>query len=471
MLFSYNKNNNIDTYIVYDENYEDQQTNLNRIKSFIDEINSYNNSSSYKIKGLTIDSEFHTLESFRNLTNDEQIEVFSNYVNAIKEAYVYAKNYNLDFVVCIPVWLDRLDINLLDSLIKDGCDYVQLMNYTKSNMVESIAEEVEIAKKYNKKIENIAELQEPGNHGVTNEISFYNDGIEACNNKFIEIDNYYSYSLLTFSYHYYKPLISMIEEINDTNNYYSYEINPKREDGTNINLTKTLLSENDDKLYPIYITNKNSNEFILHFYGLEYGKKYILQTEDTNYELLENKEIYNEQDNEKIKKEDVFFKIREYVDENNNIEEENINPDENMNHSESEKQDILEEQPVVDNQIVEQVQIVNNIDDVEPMHAYVDDTILYNADLIINNTSINDYEVQDSEYYNNDSYNDYDQNVYQNKQKKKNNKRSNNKVKKDDLTEKKLSEQTDYKVSLIVIVCLISISLFLIIKNIVYRQF
>ena len=76
----------------------------------------------------------------------------------------------------------------------------------------------EIIKKYNKQIENIAELQIPGPHGVTDDITFYNDGIEACYNKFEEINEEYNYDLLTFSYHYYKPVEKLVGDIIDFNN-------------------------------------------------------------------------------------------------------------------------------------------------------------------------------------------------------------------------------------------------------------
>ncbi|MBE6160909.1 MAG: hypothetical protein E7158_01635 [Firmicutes bacterium] len=452
LLFSYNKANDIDTYVVYDENYDDQQTNLNRIKSFIGEINNYNNNSEHKIKGITIDSEFHTLDNFRNMSNEEQVAVFNSYVNAMKEAYVYAQNFGLEFVVCIPVWLDRLDINILDSLIKEGCDYVQLMNYTKSNMIESIQEEVEIAKKYNKKIENIAELQAPGNHGVTNEISFYNDGIELCNNKFIEIDNYYNYSFLTFSYHYYKPLIDMMEI--DNNNRYNIKLKAKNEEGQNINLNQVILEENENKLYPIYIFDKENNDFIIYFYGLEYNKKYKLITEDINYEPLEEKEILYGNDNEKIKNDEIICKLKITTEQSKENESSEVVTKED-NLLDNSKEINLNNLTVSESATIE-------IPD-EIVKSYADEVVISNAEIIL-------YKMDSSDDYNEPENNVKVDTYSNNKNDKEKKTKKNTKINEED-KEEKLEEQSDYKLSLIIVLCLISISIFIVIKNIINNNF
>lgn len=212
-LFNFAKSKNIDIYAVYDENYANQTENASRIKEFIEEINEYNKTSTYKIKGLAIDSEFHTLEGYSSLTKEEQIELFTNYVRAMKEAYNLAQSYDIEYVVCVPVWLDKLDKTNLEELIKNGSSYVQLMNYNINNMVNNIKDEVEYAKKYNKKIENIAEFQIPGPHEVTEDDTFYDEGLEAGINKFEEIDNTYNYDLLTFSFHYYKPVVELYQKL------------------------------------------------------------------------------------------------------------------------------------------------------------------------------------------------------------------------------------------------------------------
>ena len=323
LLFEFAKNNNISTYLVYDENYEDQTENKNRIKEFIDEINEYNETSDYKIKGLTIDSEFHSLPIYSTLSNSQKIELFNNYVNAMIEAREYANQFNLEFVVCIPVWLNSLDISLLDKLIKDGSDYVQLMNYAKNNMVNNIAEEIQIAKIYNKPIENIAEFQIPGPHDVSDDITFYNDGIDACNNKFREIDSTYNYDLLTFSYHYYKPISELFNNTNLYSNLYEYELYPKDYNNDSLNVKDVYLINNTNKIKGLYIYNESSNEYIIHFYGLEYNKNYDLIIDDNKYELINSKTINYTNSSTKIFYDEAQFKEKKIINNTELTNEEN----------------------------------------------------------------------------------------------------------------------------------------------------
>ena len=166
------------------------------------------------------------MDGYNLLSKEEQIELFREYVGAMKTSYESARQANLDYVVCIPVWLNKLEDTLLEELIKEGCSYVQLMNYSKTNMISNINEEVVFAKKYNKKIENIAEFQIPGPHEVTENDTFYNDGLEAGINSFKEIDENYNYDLLTYSFHYYKPVLELYKKLNINNNE-QQEINQK----------------------------------------------------------------------------------------------------------------------------------------------------------------------------------------------------------------------------------------------------
>ena len=55
----------------------------------------------------------------------------------MKTTYTYAKEKNQKFVACIPTFYDKLNESCLEEIIKEGCDYVQLMNYEKANMIEN----------------------------------------------------------------------------------------------------------------------------------------------------------------------------------------------------------------------------------------------------------------------------------------------------------------------------------------------
>ena len=259
LLFEFAKRKNIDIYVVYDENYEDQTENANRIKEFINEIQEHNKVSVYKIKGVAIDSEFHSLDIYHSLSKEEKIQLFREYVSAMKTSYECAKQSDLDYVVCIPVWLNKLDEGLLEELIKNGCSYVQLMNYSKTNMIENISEEVAFAKKYNKKIENIAEFQIPGPHEVTDNDTFYNDGLEAGISKFKEIDDNYNYDLLSFSFHYYKPVLELYQKLNIDNNNNNSNNNNSSSNNEQVSENKTN-QEVNQITNQVIEKNENINE-------------------------------------------------------------------------------------------------------------------------------------------------------------------------------------------------------------------
>lgn len=266
-LFNFAKEKNIDIYAVYDENYEDQTENERRIKELLEEIKNYNQTSTYKIKGVAIDSEFHCLNGYNSLSQQEKVQLFRDYVTAMKNAYVSASTANLDYVVCIPVWLNKLDEGLLEELIQNGCSYVQLMNYSKNNMTTNISEEVAFAKKYNKKIENIAEFQKPGAHEVTNNETFYNDGLEAGINKFQEINEYYNYDSLTFTFHSYTPVIELFNKLGLSNNEQEKNNNDNNVNNSNNtennNIQEPNIESKEDQKEEVKETQKqNSNKVV-----------------------------------------------------------------------------------------------------------------------------------------------------------------------------------------------------------------
>lgn len=266
-LFNFAKEKNIDIYAVYDENYEDQTENERRIKELLEEIKNYNQTSTYKIKGVAIDSEFHCLDGYNSLSQQEKVQLFRDYVTAMKNAYVSASAANLDYVVCIPVWLNKLDEGLLEELIQNGCSYVQLMNYSKNNMTTNISEEVAFAKKYNKKIENIAEFQKPGAHEVTNNETFYNDGLEAGINKFQEINEYYNYDSLTFAFHSYTPVIELFNKLDLSNNEQEKNNNDNNVNNSNNtennNIQEPNIESKEDQKEEVKETQKqNSNKVV-----------------------------------------------------------------------------------------------------------------------------------------------------------------------------------------------------------------
>lgn len=260
-----------------------EDANVSQFNILINEIANYNKEHRNKIYGLSLDIEFYLSDEYINGTNNQKIELLSKFVDITKECYMNTMNNNLKLSLCIPTWLENLDRELLEDIIFNCCDYVQVMNYKKSSMIEDIEIEVEIAKKANKPIENIAELQAPNEEkGVTNDNTFYNDGIEACLQKFNEIKENYLYNKLGFSYHYYIPLKEMIANEVNIDNKYTLELYPYIL-GESIKIENAYLISNEEIKYGLSLKTEESNENILKFYYLDFDKEYRLIIEDERY--------------------------------------------------------------------------------------------------------------------------------------------------------------------------------------------
>lgn len=289
--------NDIDMYLLDGAKNWYQEANKANITNLIDAAYTYNQDSSNtkKFMGVSVDIEFYLTDEYKNATSDGKKEVFAQFVSVMKENYQYAKSKGLNYVICVPTFLDSLDVAKLEELIKDGCDYVQVMNYTKASAVTDIEKEVELARKYGKSIESIAEVQAPNEENkVTDEITFYNDGLDACINKFKEIGNQYNYSKLGYSYHYYKPLVELLGNVIDLKaKYYEVEMYPSSYGDSTEILKAYVLGSNGEKIYGIpttYTHDQGETGYILKFYNLEYGKEYIITIEDEGYVLEDEEE-------------------------------------------------------------------------------------------------------------------------------------------------------------------------------------
>lgn len=182
--------------------YDDE---INNMKNIIDEVAIFNNNNEHKISGIVFDVEFYLEKSRYNLDTKE--ECFKIYYNNMKKAYEYAKSKEIKIALVIPYWLDtEFGENELEKIIKNTCDSVEVMNYYKNKSIEHIENEVKYAKKYDKEIVTVSELQDESVVSIVPEVTFYGDGIEACKEDMEKILKEYKYDKLGYAYHYYKYL-------------------------------------------------------------------------------------------------------------------------------------------------------------------------------------------------------------------------------------------------------------------------
>ena len=252
---------------------------MNNVIDVINEANELNKILDYKFKGVSLDVEFYLTNEYQEAANNEntekQLSLFRQFTENTKKCCDYAESLGLKYSMALPVWLDKLSPEILEDLMNYNYDHIAFMNYFKETIMENMDQEVEIAKKHNIKIVSIAEVQNPEFGTVGEEDTFYNDGLEQCINTLNNIIQKYNYKNLGISYHYYKPLLSLLERDTDIKieNTYELQITPYV-NKTNVKVDKAQISENGNKFEPIYISDNETGKNAIIFYGLEYGKQY-----------------------------------------------------------------------------------------------------------------------------------------------------------------------------------------------------
>ena len=158
--------------------------------------------------GIVLDVEPYLLEEWEA----DQERCMKQYVTNCVRTYERAKEENLAVIVCIPNFYDRIGLSgFLEELIQNGCDGIAVMNYNKKDEAGQIEEELKLAQEYNKGIVNITEMQMQGYHGLTDENTYHDDGIEAVFDSWEKLKEQYPYRNLGFSWHYLKPCLELME--------------------------------------------------------------------------------------------------------------------------------------------------------------------------------------------------------------------------------------------------------------------
>ncbi len=287
-IMEFAKKYNLDVFLL--EGARDWLTegDMNNVISVINEANELNKILDYKLKGVSLDVEFYLTDEYQEAANegnvDKQLSLFRQFTENTKKCCDYAENLGLKYSMALPVWLDKLSEEVLEDLMNYNYDHIAFMNYFKETIMDNMNQEVDIAKKHNIKIVSIAEVQDPKFGTVGEEDTFYNDGLEQCINTLNDIRHKYNYKNLGISYHYYKPLLSLLERDTDVRIENTYELQIFTYiNETNIKVDKAQISENGNKIEPIYINNNESGKNAVIFYGLKYGKQYELKIESGNY--------------------------------------------------------------------------------------------------------------------------------------------------------------------------------------------
>ncbi len=202
---------NISTYyLTGDPSWATERRNRS-MRSKIRSIAEYNEkvSNNEKFKGIVFDVEPYLLSDW----DDDRDDIMDKFLKNMIDSYLYAKEFDLTVIVCIPYWFDNNYYDIVESMIKDASDEIAVMNYYRNKEIVNIENEVELCKKYEKKIICISELQQPDSSSVPETITYFNFGLNVLWRMWNQIYSYFNYSSLGFSYHYYKPLKQCLDII------------------------------------------------------------------------------------------------------------------------------------------------------------------------------------------------------------------------------------------------------------------
>lgn len=230
-------------------------------KKEIEEIINYNETvaDDAKILGVTIDIEPHTSKRWEKASDKSKQKLFNTYVDNMIKLYEFAKEGNLEVVLCTSVWFDGYEN--YEKLYTSAADTYSIMNYEKEHNVENIKEELNLIEKNNKKAETIA-------HSSTNseEIeSYHNDSFEKLQDDHKKILDNYNYKKFRASYHYL-PTINYLKNKQDFLLVY-YETDDDSdlsdmtlEDSKGNKIKGTFVSLKDDKYY-LFVGIKPQEEY------------------------------------------------------------------------------------------------------------------------------------------------------------------------------------------------------------------
>lgn len=158
--------------------------------------------------GIVWDVEPYLLKEWK----EEPELCIKQFVKNCEAAYKKAGENQLAVIVCIPNFYDSSGFEEeLEQLVMNGCDGIAVMNYLKRDETGQIATEVELARRHQKAVINITEMQRPGYHELTDDNTYYNDGIDAAQESWAIIRETFNYPELGFSWHYVRPLLELME--------------------------------------------------------------------------------------------------------------------------------------------------------------------------------------------------------------------------------------------------------------------
>lgn len=161
------------------------------------------------LEGIVMDCEPYLTE----LWDKEPEEVMNSWAAAMERGKESSDRFGLTFMVCVPYYLDTQGYEAqLTRIIQEGCDSVAIMNYYKEEEAIHIQKEISIARDANKGVIMIYEIQHPGQYGLEEVNTYYNDGFSAIKKSWKALINEFGRRGLAPALHDYRALQELADE-------------------------------------------------------------------------------------------------------------------------------------------------------------------------------------------------------------------------------------------------------------------
>ena len=161
-----------------------------------------------KLAGIIIDSEPYLLDAW----DENENGVMNSYVLAMEQAHEKAMEAEIPLIACIPFYHDSsVHEEALKELMADGCDGSAIMNYSRKDEIEHVETEISIAEEVDCAVVVIYELQEAGKHGLKENNTYYQEGMEALQESISKFQDTFGKENFRYALHDYDALVEVIE--------------------------------------------------------------------------------------------------------------------------------------------------------------------------------------------------------------------------------------------------------------------
>lgn len=144
------------------------------------------------------------------LWDEDKQKAMELWYKALYRGKTLAEDYDIPVMICVPRWMDAVNKDIFEKMLRECCDEVAIMNYDRRDESEGIKPEMELALQYQRPVICVSELTQPGKHELTDEHTYYHAGLSELHESWRQLSRDYPHNDLRFAYHHMSPLKEML---------------------------------------------------------------------------------------------------------------------------------------------------------------------------------------------------------------------------------------------------------------------